>query len=155
MVLAIGISQLYLVTSCEKPREAWDALRWNPEQRTYRSTTSSKHWRTRSRSCRKQNIQLTHRRDIVLLGQRKLQKLTFFSCGQPGHFRRECPNKSKGEGKGKDPHNATTAGEETKALKCDTLGAILHYSLLASFTGSNAYFVHIVSLVSLHSLLAS
>ena len=37
-------------------------------------------------------------------------------------------------------------------LKCETLGAILHYSLLASFTGPNASFVE---LASMHSLLTS
>ena len=40
----------------------------------------------------------------------------------------------------------------TRALKCETLGAILHYSLLASFTGSYACFV---LLASMHMLLAS
>ena len=34
MVLAIGTSQLYLVTSCEKPREAWDSLRNHFERDT-------------------------------------------------------------------------------------------------------------------------
>ena len=34
LVLAIGTSQLYLVTSCETPKDAWDALRSHFEQNT-------------------------------------------------------------------------------------------------------------------------
>ena len=34
LVLAIGTSQLYLVTSCETPKDAWDALRSHFERNT-------------------------------------------------------------------------------------------------------------------------
>lgn len=34
IVLAVCTAQLYLITSCEKPKDAWDALRNNFERQT-------------------------------------------------------------------------------------------------------------------------
>ena len=42
IVLAIESAQLYLVTSCEEPKQAWDALKKHFERETHKQTVSEK-----------------------------------------------------------------------------------------------------------------